>query len=169
MTSRKYSHLFLIFLNFFLKIHISSWTNSDFLTNLPFWKRIFAWVAWPECAKGATDKVKRHEGLQLEVTQSSCFLILQQCMNVWMTFCTPMQLYWKAESNKNLPLFVFQLCTQKFLQFYEPSIQLFICQQTSARSINCFFFHPAQCHQLNLGTWPRSTSLSCSHPAEDLS
>ena len=45
----------------------------------------------------------------------------------------------------------------------------FLRFQTSARSINCFFFHPAQCHQLNLGTWPRSTSLSCSHPAEDLS
>ena len=78
MTSRKYSHSFLIFFNFFLKIH-SSWTN--FLTNLSFWKRIFAWVTWPECAKGATDKVKGHEGLQLEVRQSSCFLILQQCMN----------------------------------------------------------------------------------------
>ena len=32
-----------------------------------------------------------------------------------------------AESNKTLPLFVFQLCTQKFLQFNEPTIIFFIC------------------------------------------
>ena len=51
----------------------------------------------------------------------------------------------QAESNKNLPLFVFQLCTQKFLQFYEPSIQLFICQLRQE-----LFTFPNKCTQHQL-------------------
>ena len=61
-----------------------------------------------------------------------------------MPFWVSMHLHWKAECIKNLPLCVFKVCTQKFLQSNEPSLQFFICQlrtvlhtvPTSALSIN---------------------------------
>ena len=47
-----------------------------------------------------------------------------------------------AESNKTLPLFVFQLCTQKFLQFNEPTLFFFSFAGEKLKRLNSLAFGP---------------------------
>ena len=136
--------------------------NSFFLNKFPnkfvFLEKNFCVgrMAWVREGRNGQSQAARRVPTRSQ-RQSSCFLILQQCMN---DHCLSFNFAHKSFCN-----FTSLLYNCSFVSSDRSSLRL----QTSARSMNRFIFHPAQCHQLNLGTWPRSTSLSCSHPAEDLS